>query len=93
MRQRQSLERSITAFLKLERDLDDAVTLIELGESEKDEAMIADAERSLAEARGEAAKARLETLLAGEADANNAYVEINAGTGGSVFGTSNRPAT
>src|SRR6266566_667521 len=44
--------------------------------------MIADAERVLAEARAEAAKARLETLLSGEADANNAYVEINAGAGG-----------
>ena len=44
--------------------------------------MIADAETSLGEARAEAAKARLETLLSGEADPNNAYVEINAGAGG-----------
>jgi len=41
-----------------------------------------DTERALGEAREEARKARLETLLSGEADANNAYVEINAGAGG-----------
>jgi peptide chain release factor 2 len=53
-----------------------------LAEAEKDEVMIADAERSLGEARAEAAKARLETLLSGEADPNNCYVEVNAGAGG-----------
>src|SRR5690242_926698 len=38
MRERQALERSINAYEKLQRDLDDAVTLIELGEAEDDQA-------------------------------------------------------
>ena len=86
------MERAIEGYRRIEREVDDAIELIGLGEAdgdqgivaeaEKDEAMIADAERALAEARGEAAKARLETLLSGEADGNNAYVELNAGAGG-----------
>jgi peptide chain release factor 2 len=47
MRQRQALERSITAFHKLERELDDAITLIELGEAEKDGATIEEGEAAL----------------------------------------------
>jgi peptide chain release factor 2 len=82
MRERTKLEGAIATIKRLRAAIDDNVGLIEMAESEKDEAMIADAERALAEARAEAAKARLETLLSGEADANNAYVEINAGAGG-----------
>jgi len=56
--------------------------LIEMAEAEKDEATIAECEKALREATLEAKAARLETLLSGEADANNAYIEINAGAGG-----------
>jgi peptide chain release factor 2 len=82
MKERTKLEGAIATIKRLRAAIDDNVGLIEMAEAEKDEAMIADAERALAEARVEAAKARLETLLAGEADANNAYVELNAGAGG-----------
>ena len=82
MRERTRLEGALDTIRHLRAAVDDNVGLIEMAEAEKDEAMIADAERSLAEARAAAAQARLETLLAGEADANNAYVEINAGAGG-----------
>ena len=82
MKERTRLEQAIATIKRLRTAIDDNVGLIEMAESEKDEAMIADAEKALAEARQEAAKARLETLLSGEADANNAYVEINAGAGG-----------
>ena len=82
MKERTRLEGAIATIKRLRAAIDDNVGLIEMAEAEKDEAMIADAERALAEARAEAAKARLETLLSGEADANNAYVEINAGAGG-----------
>jgi peptide chain release factor 2 len=82
MKERTRLESAIATIKRLRAAVDDNTGLIEMAEAEKDEAMIADAERALAEARAEAAKARLETLLSGEADANNAYVEINAGTGG-----------
>ena len=82
MRERTRLEGAIATIKRLRAAIDDNTGLIEMAEAEKDEAMIADAERALAEARAEAAKARLETLLSGEADANNAYIEINAGAGG-----------
>jgi peptide chain release factor 2 len=82
MRQRQSLERSINAFLKLERDLDDAVTLIELGESEKDEATVREGEAALRKLAPEARRLEVEALLSGEADGNDTYLEVHAGAGG-----------
>ena len=82
MKERTKLEGAIATIKRLRSAIDDNAGLIEMAEAEKDEAMIADAERALGEARAEEAKARLETLLAGEADANNAYVELNAGAGG-----------
>ncbi len=82
MRQRQSLERSITAFEKLERDLDDAITLIELGEAEKDEASVQEGEAALRKLAPDARRQEVEALLSGEADGNDTYVEIHAGAGG-----------
>jgi peptide chain release factor 2 len=82
MKERTRLETAINTIKHLRATVDDNVGLIELAEAESDEAMIADAEKALAIARDAAAKARLETLLSGEADTNNAYVEINAGAGG-----------
>jgi peptide chain release factor 2 len=82
MRERTRLETAIATIQRLRDAIDTNSELIELAEAEKDEVMIADAERSLGEARAEAAKARLETLLSGEADPNNCYVEVNAGAGG-----------
>jgi peptide chain release factor 2 len=82
MRERTRLESAISTIHRLRDAIDTNSELIELAEAEKDEVMIADAERSLGEARTEAAQARLETLLSGEADANNCYVEVNAGAGG-----------
>ena len=82
MRQRQALERSITAFQKLERDLDDAVTLIELGEAEKDEATVQEGEATLRKLAPDARRQEVEALLSGEADGNDTYVEVHAGAGG-----------
>jgi peptide chain release factor 2 len=82
MKERTGLETAINTIKHLRATVDDNVGLIELAEAESDEAMIADAEKALAIARHAAAKARLETLLSGEADTHNAYVEINAGAGG-----------
>ncbi len=64
------------------RELDDTVGLIELAEAEGDQAMIDDAEASLRRLKDTAAKRGLEALLSGEADANDAYMEIHAGAGG-----------
>src|SRR5688572_21249623 len=82
MRERQALERSIGACLKLERDLDDAVTLIELGEAEDDAATVEEGEAALRRLAPEARRQEVEALLAGEADANDTYLEVHAGAGG-----------
>jgi peptide chain release factor 2 len=82
MRQRQSLERSINAFTKLERDLDDAITLIGLGEAEKDEATILEGEAALRKLAPDARRQEVEALLSGEADSNDTYLEVHAGAGG-----------
>ena len=82
MRQRQALDRSITGYRKLEREFDDAVTLIELGESEGDEASIREGEASLKKLSDEARRQEVEALLGGEADGNDTYLEVHAGAGG-----------
>ena len=82
MKERNKLEAAIATIKRLRAAIDDNTGLIEMAEAEKDEATIAECEKSLREASAEARKARLETLLSGEADGNNAYVEINAGAGG-----------
>ena len=82
MRQRQQLERAIAGYKQLERDLDDGVTLVELGEAEDDAASIAEGEASLTKLVVEVRRREVEALLSGEADANDTYLEIHAGAGG-----------
>lgn len=82
MRQRQQLERSINAYEQLERELDDSVTLIELGEAEGDDATVAEGEAQLKKLDEEAQRKSVEALLSGEADANDTYLEVHAGAGG-----------
>ncbi|MFL6763819.1 MAG: peptide chain release factor 2 [Sphingomicrobium sp.] len=82
MRERRRLEEAIGATRTLERELADTSELIELAENEGDDALVNDAIRSLAELADRADRDKVSALLAGEADANNAYVEINAGAGG-----------
>jgi peptide chain release factor 2 len=82
MRERQFLERAILAYDKLERDLEDALTLIELGESEGDSAAIEEGEASLQKLADAARRQEIAALLQGEADANDAYLEVHAGAGG-----------
>jgi peptide chain release factor 2 len=67
---------------KLERELDDAMGLIELAEAEGDAATAAEAEAALAALAVEAGKRETESLLSGEADGNDAYLEVTAGAGG-----------
>jgi peptide chain release factor 2 len=82
MRKRQDLDARICSVLRLERGLADNVDLIELGEAEGDAAVVAEAEKSLAQLSQEVAEQELEALLSGEADGNDSYVQINAGAGG-----------
>jgi peptide chain release factor 2 len=82
MQERTRLDEAITTYRGLEGDLEDALTLLELGEAEEDPASVAEAEASLERIRAEAAKHELESLLSGEADTNDCYLEVHAGAGG-----------
>jgi peptide chain release factor 2 len=82
MRERNKLASAIEGIVALERDLKDTIELAEMADAEGDEAMVEDARRTLNEVHKRAAKAELEALLSGEADANDCYVEINSGAGG-----------
>jgi peptide chain release factor 2 len=82
MRERTHLSDSIAGYRSLERELDDALTLAELGEAEGDEGSVDEAQRNIAELKERAAKRELESLLSGEADHNDCYLEVHAGAGG-----------
>jgi len=79
MRERNQLQENIDSYTRLERELDDALTLAELGEAEGDEGAIGEAEGQLRSLRERAAKRELESLLSGEADASDCYLEVHAG--------------
>ena len=82
MRERTQLGKAIDDCRKLAQELDDAITLIELGEAESDTAVVAEGEAALKALKKRAHQVELETLLSGEADASDAYLEVNAGAGG-----------
>jgi len=82
MRERQKLESSLSGVTRLRNDLADTLGLIEMAEAENDAAMVADAENSLAALGKRAEQMRLESMLSGEADGNDTYLEIHAGAGG-----------
>ena len=82
MRERTQLSGQINAVLTLERELEDAVGYAEMADAEGDEASLEEARAQLATIKEQAARAELEALLSGEADSNDAYLEINSGAGG-----------
>ena len=82
MRERTVLEDRLGGIAKLERELDDAAILIELGESEGDEATEQEGLAALRALKAEGERRQLEALLSGEADANDTYLEVHSGAGG-----------
>ncbi len=82
MQERTALEDQLTAIGRIEQELDDQLTMIELGESEKDQKAVNDAEAALKRLKAEVARRELEALLSGEADPNDSYLEVHAGAGG-----------
>lgn len=82
MRERTRLEGSIKGVDEIVQGLEDNIELIEMGEDEDDAEVVAEAEAALIKLQKEVAKAELQTLLSGEADANDCYLEIHAGAGG-----------
>jgi len=82
MRERTELEESLSAIARLEQDLTDALDLIEMGEAEGDTTIVAEAEEGVRAVQIEAARRQIETLLSGEADQNDTYLEVHSGAGG-----------
>ena len=82
MRERNRLASGIEGVQKLEREIADAMDLIALAEAEGEEAMVAEGIASLKEAAAEAHRREIESLLSGEADANDSFLEVNSGAGG-----------
>ncbi len=82
MQERTSLDDRISSISRIEKELADNIELVELGEAEKDQQVVTEAENALKDLRKEVARREKEALLSGEADANDAYLEVHAGAGG-----------
>lgn len=82
MKERTRLDNQIQGVKDIEQTLEDSVGLIELGEEEGDEEVVKEAEATLEELKVQVERRQLESLLSGEADGNDAYLQVNAGAGG-----------
>src|SRR6266571_3269556 len=82
MQERTSLEDALSALGRIEREVEDHVGMIELGEAENDAGVIAEAEAALKKLKTEVARRELEALLSGEADGFDSFLEVHAGSGG-----------
>jgi len=81
-RERSRLEAQVNTVKEMERDLEDGLMLAEMADEEGDEAALEEARVMLRGIKERAARAELEALLSGEADGNDAYLEVNSGAGG-----------
>ena len=82
MRERRRLESAIGTVNEISREMADAIEFIELGESENDAETVEEGISTLAALANRADEDKVQALLAGEADANDAYLEVHAGAGG-----------
>jgi peptide chain release factor 2 len=82
MRERQKLDGAISSVRQMENELTDATGMIEMAEAENDAAMVSDAENAVLALQKRAEQLRLQSMLSGEADGNDSYLEIHAGAGG-----------
>ena len=82
MRERTLLANQIEGVEKLETDVSDTLELVELAEMEGDDAVVQEAVASLRDLAAQAQQRETESLLSGEADSNDCYLEVNAGAGG-----------
>jgi peptide chain release factor 2 len=82
MRERNQIASAMEGVLKLETEVSDALELIAMAEADGDTAMVAEAMGSLRAAAEEAKRREIESLLSGEADGNDCYIELNSGAGG-----------
>ncbi|MDO6413624.1 peptide chain release factor 2 [Sphingomonas sp. BIUV-7] len=82
MQERRRLDEAIGAVKTISQERDDTIELMDMAEAEGDEALVDEGVASLAALSERAETDKIKALLAGEADANNSYIEINAGAGG-----------
>jgi peptide chain release factor 2 len=82
MRERTHLEQGTSGYRNLTQSLKDQIELLQMAEAEGDASMVVEAENVIFALQTEAAKRELESLLSGEADANDCYLEVNSGAGG-----------
>lgn len=82
MRERQTLIDATAVCTSIEQELSDNIEMIELGEMEDDQEVVAEAEAAILALAERAATKEIEALLNGEADANDTFLEINSGAGG-----------
>ncbi len=82
MRERQHLETSIKSINDLEVEMNDSLELIEMGEEEGDADIVSEAEATIQKLHKTLGKRQVETLLSGETDANDTYLEVHSGAGG-----------
>ncbi|MDE1930367.1 MAG: peptide chain release factor 2 [Alphaproteobacteria bacterium] len=82
MRERTRLEKGVGGYRRIEQELTDTLGLAEMAESEGDQAMLDEAQKTLARLRDDVHARELDSLLSGEADGNDAYLEVHAGAGG-----------
>lgn len=82
MKERNALDQQVQAIRSLDNQLNDAIGLIAMGEEEGDGEIVAEAEQSLKTLQKDAEKLQITSLLSGEADGNDAFLEVHAGSGG-----------
>ncbi|WP_420961810.1 peptide chain release factor 2 [Brucella sp. IR073] len=82
MRERQQLEDAINEIRRLSQSLEDSIELIAMGEEEGDKAIVAEAEETIRQLKRDIDTRQIETLLSGEADGNDTYLEVHSGAGG-----------
>lgn len=82
MSEKTALEEALTSYQTMEQNLADYTELVEIAEAENDEIALSELEEHLKELQNEAKRGELEALLNGEVDANDAFLEVHAGSGG-----------
>ena len=82
MRERTHLEQALSGYRQIANGLSDHTEMIKMAEEEGDTSMVGEAENTIFGLKDIAAQRELESLLSGEADANDCYLEVNAGAGG-----------
>lgn len=76
------LETAINTVREIESEMVDAVEFVQMGEAEGDDEVIGEGLSSLESLANRADKDKVQALLSGEADANDTFLEIHAGAGG-----------